>query len=139
MNKAKKIARQVNKLANLDVFKNTRKKEFVEARSLLSTILYKYEKMNWHEIKNFYIENGKSSDHTTVLHSVKNWEIYSQDKSCVYLNDWLECITENLGKANNQAKRESIKLKINFLSNKDVDVLNLLVNEMAKKELEAAY
>ena len=136
MNKAKKIARQVNKLAKLDVFKNTRKKEFVEARSLLSTILYKYEKMNLHEIKNFYIENGKSSDHTTVLHSVKNWEIYSQDKSCVYLNDWLECITENLGKANNQAKRESIKLKINFLSNKDVDVLNLLVNEMTKKELE---
>jgi hypothetical protein len=139
MNKAKKIARQVKKLSGIDVFKNTRKKEFVEARSLLSTILYKYEKMNLHEIKNFYIENGKSSDHTTVLHSVKNWEIYSQDKSCVYLNDWLECITENLGKANNQAKRESIKLKINFLSNKDVDVLNLLVNEMAKKELEAAY
>ena len=136
MNKAKKIARQVSKLSGIDVFKNTRKKEFVEARSLLSTILYNYEKMNLHEIKNFYIKNGKSSDHTTVLHSLRNWNIYSNDRKCFYLNDWLECITSDLGKANNQAKRESIKLKINYLSNNDIDVLNVLVNEMSKKELE---
>ena len=136
MNKAKKIARKISKLSGIDVFKNTRKKEFVEARSLLSTILYKYEKMNLHEIKNFYIENGKSSDHTTVLHSVKNWEVYSQDKNCIYLNEWLECITQDLGRANNQAKRESIKLKIKYLSNKDISLVSLLVNELAKNELE---
>ena len=41
-------------------------------------------------------------------------------------------------KINNEAKRELIKIKINFISNKDVDEIALLVNAMAKKELEAA-
>ena len=125
MNKANKIARQVKKLSGIDIFKNTRKKEYVEARSLLSTILYRYEKMNLHKIKNFYIDNGKSSDHTTVLHSIKSWDIYSNDKNCYYLNEWLEHITKNLGKKNNQNKKEFIKHKIKYLSNKDINILSL--------------
>lgn len=133
MNKAKKIARQVNKLAKLDVFKNTRKREYIEARSLLSMVLYKYEKMNLHEIKNFYIENGKSSDHTTVLHSIKNWDMYRHYNNT--LIDWLTCITTDMGKANNEAKRELIKLKVNYISNEDVDEIATIVDLMAKKEL----
>ena len=39
MNKAIKIAKQINKVANVDVFENTRRREVVEARSLLSFIL----------------------------------------------------------------------------------------------------
>ena len=133
MNKAKKIARQVNKLAKLDVFKNTRKREYIEARSLLSMVLYKYEKMNLHEIKNFYIANGKSSDHTTVLHSIKNWDMYRHYNNT--LIDWLTCITTDMGKANNEAKRELIKLKVNYISNQDVDELAIMIDVMAKKEL----
>tara|TARA_S200002703_G_scaffold41896_1_gene36314 strand:- start:748 stop:1158 length:411 start_codon:yes stop_codon:yes gene_type:complete len=133
MNKAKKIARQVNKLAKLDVFKNTRKREYIEARSLLSMVLYKYEKMNLHEIKNFYIANGKSSDHTTVLHSIKNWDMYRHYNNT--LIDWLTCITTDMGKANNEAKRELIKLKVNYISNEDVDELAIMIDVMAKKEL----
>jgi hypothetical protein len=133
MNKAKKIAKQVNKLAKLDVFKNTRKREYIEARSLLSMVLYKYEKMNLHEIKKFYIENGKSSDHTTVLHSIKNWDMYRHYNNT--LIDWLTCITTDMGKANNEAKRELIKLKVNYISNEDVDEIATIVDLMAKKEL----
>lgn len=134
MNRAKKIANKINKLAKLDVFKNTRKREYIEARSLLSMVLYKYEKMNLHEIKNFYIANGKSSDHTTVLHSIKNWDMYRHYNNT--LIDWLTCITTDMGKANNEAKRELIKLKVNYISNKDVDELSLTIDAMAKKELE---
>jgi len=133
MNKAKKIARQVNKLAKLDVFKNTRKREHIEARSLLSMVLYKYEKMNLHEIKNFYISNGKSSDHTTVLHSIKNWDMYTHYNST--LMEWLTGITTDLDKANNEATRELIKLKVNYISNEDVDEIATIIDLMAKKEL----
>ncbi len=133
MNKAKKIARQVNKLAKLDVFKNTRKREHIEARSLLSMVLYKYEKMNLHEIKNFYISNGKSSDHTTVLHSIKNWDMYTHYNST--LMEWLTAITTDLDKANNEATRELIKLKVNYISNEDVDEIATIIDLMAKKEL----
>jgi len=132
--RAMRIANQVNKLANLDVFKNTRKLEHIEARSLLSIILYKYEKFTLHDIKNFYIANGKSSDHTTVLHSIKNWDIYRHYNK--NLLEWLNCITTDLGKANNEAKLELIKLKLNYICNKDIDELALIVNTMAKKELE---
>jgi len=135
MKKAMKIAVQVNKLANLDVFKNTRRREYVEARSLLCFILYKYQKFNLHEIKNFLIDNGKSSDHTTVLYSIKNYEIYSHYNK--ELMNWLTCITGKIELQNNEAKRELIKLKVNYISNKDVDEVAFLVDLMAKKELEA--
>ena len=134
MKKAMKIAVQVNKLAKLDVFKNTRRREYVEARSLLCFILYKYQKFNLHEIKNFLIDNGKSSDHTTVLYSIKNYEIYSHYNK--ELMNWLTCITGKIELQNNEAKRELIKLKLNYISNKDVDELAIMIDAMAKKELE---
>ena len=97
-------------------------------------ILYKYEKFNLHEIKNFLIDNGKSSDHTTVLHSINNYEIYSHyNKNLI---DWLTCITTKTKLENNEAKRELIKLKVNYISNKDVDKVATLIDKMAKKELE---
>ena len=55
MNRVNKIAKRINKLANLNVFENTRKTEYVEARSLLGFILKKYEGMTLHEIRDFYI------------------------------------------------------------------------------------
>jgi hypothetical protein len=134
MNKADKIAKQVNKLSGIDVFENTRKRENIEARSLLNTVLYKYKKMSLSQIKDFYIQNGKSSHHTTVLHSLRNFDIFKNYNT--ELMEWLTCITSDMTKINNEAKRELIKIKINFISNKDVDEIALLVNAMAKKELE---
>jgi hypothetical protein len=40
-----------------------------------------------------------------------------------------------MGKANNEAKRELIKLKVNYISNEDVDEIATIVDLMAKKEL----
>jgi hypothetical protein len=51
------------------------------------------------------------------------------------LIDWLTCITTDMGKANNEAKRELIKLKVNYISNEDVDEIATIVDLMAKKEL----
>ena len=81
MNKAIKIAKQINKVANVDVFENTRRREVVEARSLLSFILYKYEKMTLQQIGNLFKDKGRSGNHTTVLHAIKSFETHKKYNS----------------------------------------------------------
>jgi hypothetical protein len=130
MNKADKIAKEINKIANVDVFQNTRKREVVEARSLLSFILYKYEKMTLQEIGNLFKEKGRSGNHTTVLHSIKSFETHK--KYNTRIQRWLLKITRQLRDID--AKREFIKHKVNFLKNKDVDKIAKQVDKMTQNK-----
>jgi hypothetical protein len=130
MNKADKIAKEINKIAKVDVFQNTRKREVVEARSLLSFILYKYEKMTLQEIGNLFKEKGRSGNHTTVLHSIKSFE--KNNKYNNRIQRWLLKITRQLRDID--AKREFIKHKVNFLKNKDVDKIAKQVDKMTQNK-----
>ena len=73
-----KVANAVIDLTGLDVFKETRVREYVEARALLSTMLHDDLRMGWTRIAEFYEENGKKMNHATVIHAVKNYPIYKQ-------------------------------------------------------------
>ena len=130
MSKADKIAKEINKIAKVDVFQNTRKKEVVEARSLLSFILYKYEKMTLQEIGNLFKQKGRSGNHTTVLHSIKSFE--KNNKYNNRIQRWLLKITRQLRDID--AKREFIKHKVNFLKNKDVDKIAKQVDKMTQNK-----
>ncbi len=130
MSKADKIAKEINKIAKVDVFQNTRKREVVEARSLLSFILYKYEKMTLQEIGNLFKEKGRSGNHTTVLHSIKSFE--KNNKYNNRIQRWLLKITRQLRDID--AKREFIKHKVNFLKNKDVDKIAKQVDKMTQNK-----
>jgi hypothetical protein len=130
MNKADKIAKEINKIAKVDVFQNTRKREVVEARSLLSLILYKYEKMTLQEIGNLFKQKGRSGNHTTVLHSIKSFE--KNNKYNNRIQRWLLKITRQLRDID--AKREFIKHKVNFLKNKDVDKIAKQVDKMTQNK-----
>lgn len=134
MNRANKIAKRINKLANINVFENTRKIKYVEARSLLGFVLKKYEGMTLYQIRDFYIKNGKSMNHATIIHSIKNFQIFKNYSP--QLIDWLNIISDDINSYDNQEKRELIKLKLNYISNKDVDELAIMIDAMAKKELE---
>ena len=129
MNKAIKIAKQINKVANVDVFENTRRREVVEARSLLSFILYKYEKMTLQQIGNLFKDKGRSGNHTSVLHAIKSFETHKKYNSKI--QEWLLDITIKL--KNNDAKKEFIKHKVNFLDTEDVDKIAKQVDTMTKK------
>ena len=130
MSKADKIAKEINKIAKVDVFQNTRKREVVEARSLLSFILYKYEKMTLQELGNLFKEKGRSGNHTTVLHSIKSFE--KNNKYNNRIQRWLLKITRQLRDID--AKREFIKHKVNFLKNKDVDKIAKQVDKMTQNK-----
>ena len=130
MSKADKIAKEINKIAKVDVFQNTRKREVVEARSLLSFILYKYEKMTLQEIGNLFKQKGRSGNHTTVLHSIKSFE--KNNKYNNRIQRWLLKITRQLRDID--AKREFIKHKVNFLKNKDVDKIAKQVDKLTQNK-----
>jgi len=89
------LARKVNAIAKVDIFKNCRKTNHIEARSLFCFIAYTYNNLTYHEIASFLKSKGKSSDHSTVLFAVKKFKIYSDpiySKNGRQLNDWLEDI-----------------------------------------------
>ena len=66
------------------MFKNTRKLEYVLARCLLAhTIKHKYNKTTLQNIANMYKQNGKSSDHSTILHNIRTWSRFIDEKTGV--------------------------------------------------------
>tara|TARA_B100001175_G_scaffold193890_1_gene164504 strand:+ start:3462 stop:3872 length:411 start_codon:yes stop_codon:yes gene_type:complete len=134
MNKPILIAKRINKMTKVDVFDNTRKSKVVEARSLLVFILYKYQKMKLQSIANFLEENGKSSDHSSVLHALRMFEIYL--KTNKRLGQRLTMLTKNIRDADNIAKKEFIKLKVNYLSDTSINKMVDLVDTMEQKELD---
>ncbi len=134
MNKAIKIAKRINKITKLNVFENTRRIEVVEVRSLLVFILYRYEKMKLHNIASFLEENGKSSDHSSVLHAFRMFEVYLKGNK--KLGKLLTKLTKNTKDVNNQAKREFVKLKVNYLNNENIEAMVQLVDTMEQEELD---
>ena len=54
------IAKNINRQLKVDVFRNTRKQETVEARSLLCYILRNKLRLRWTNIALFFRNNGKS-------------------------------------------------------------------------------
>ena len=76
MKEANKIAEHIIDISGIDVFDNTRKREHIEMRSLLTFMLRHHCNMKFTEIRDFYESKGKSYDHATALHSLKSFETH---------------------------------------------------------------
>ena len=74
MKEANKIAEDIIDISGLDVFDNTRKKEYIQMRSLLTFMLRHHCNMKFTEIRDFYESNGKNYDHATAIHSLRSFE-----------------------------------------------------------------
>lgn len=74
MIKEKQITDTINKLYNVDIFTNSKKQNLVDLRSLACYILHKDLKHTLHSIKDWFIFNGKTYDHATVLHSARMFD-----------------------------------------------------------------
>ena len=115
---AKKLYRDVKVVTGLDIFKNTRKSSYIEARALFNFILYNTYGFTLAKIAGFYRENNKSYDHATVLHSLKNFEMYRRFSPQV--NEWLESL-ENT-QLGDRATRALTKQLITYLTNDNLKV-----------------
>ncbi len=76
MKEANKIAKEIIDISGIDVFENTRKREYIEMRSLLTFILRHHCNMKFKDIRDFYESNGKSYDHATAIHSLRAFEMH---------------------------------------------------------------
>ena len=131
MNKeAKIVADKVTEITGLNVFRNTRKREYIEARALLNFILKNIKGMTLYAIRDFYIENNKAYDHATVLHSISNFDMYRKynkklDKQLNLFSELYDDI---------DAKREVIINNLIWLSRENLNELYRITNGMYQQE-----
>ena len=133
MTEALKIAKRINKLSDVNVFDNSRSSKVVEVRSLLNKILYDFKNMTLSQIRDFYRNTGKPMNHATVLHSLKNFNMYRMYNP--KLNKYFDEMMKQHELSNKYEKQKAIEQKIKYLSDKNLDKAHALVNKLFTKEL----
>lgn len=108
--KPNEIGMKVIELSNIDIYKNTRKRDYVEARALLCYLLREKLNLRWTYIANFFNLQGKKMDHATAMHLVKMYPIYKNDNKL--LIEW-----ENMFVFKSEMEYDEID-KMHYLENK---------------------
>ena len=75
------ITDKIIKMSGLDIFKNTRVREYVELRSFACYIFRNNMHITLADIAKFFRSKGKSMDHATVIHAVKKYPIYIKNNN----------------------------------------------------------
>lgn len=133
LNTKEQIANEIIKLSKLNVFDNTRKREYVEARALLCYILRVHKQMTYRSIVEFFTEKNKPINHATIIHYINNFESYIKFNH--KLNQMLNAVIMKMDKRNYKSRREFIKLKADVLSKSSIDTVLDLITKLHNKEL----
>ena len=134
LNSKEQIANEIIMLSKLNIFDNTRKREYVEARALLCYILRKHKKMTYREITEFFCENNKPINHATIIHYIKNFESYIKFNR--KLNQMMNTIVMNMDEKDYRSRRDFIKLKADILNKSSVDSVLELIHKLHNKEIK---
>ena len=70
-----KLANKINEEFEVNIFKHTRSRKVVDARSVFCYIVRNEYSLSLHAIADYFVKNGKPYDHSTAVHSIKNFEI----------------------------------------------------------------
>jgi hypothetical protein len=127
------IVTKINALAGLNILDNTRKREYIEARAVFCVIAYKYVGLNLSQVAQYFKDRGKSSDHATILHALKNYEIYSKYNS--QLNLWLSDIVCSTDLKVTSKKQIAIH-KISQMSETNIDLLEKPIEMIYLKNIK---
>ena len=69
-----KLAKRINEEFGVNIFKNTRKREVVDARSVFCYIARDKYSMSLEAIAEYFRRNGKPYDHSTAVHAINMFE-----------------------------------------------------------------
>jgi len=133
MKEANKIARHIIDVSGIDVFKNSRKREFVEIRSLLTFMLRHHCRMKFMEIKDFYISKGKSYDHSTAIYSLKAFETHRRYNPL--LDKYFDIILLRL-RNKSKLRKALINHIVDYTKSKDLKKLLMIVDTLPLKEID---
>ena len=113
-----------------DIFKLTRKREYVEARALLIYYLYNYYRMSHSQIAEFITKKGYRMHRTSIIHNLNNFEIYM--KFSPFLRSWDSDIDIARDKEL-EGSVDFIREKITQLQKEDIYKVNEIVRDYWEK------
>jgi len=133
MKEANKIAKNIIDISGIDVFKNTRKRKYIEMRSLLTFMLRHHCNMTFHEIRDFYISKGKNYNHATAIHSLNAFEMHRRYNLKIdkYFNIALLRIRNK-----SKLRRALINHIIDYTKSKDLKKLLRIVDTLPLKDID---
>jgi hypothetical protein len=104
---------------------------------VLIKILKEYQEMTSHQIASFFTNNNRKMDHSTVLFSLKNYEIYI--KYNPKLKKWHDFIVDSFFESGDYnesfiVKRKILKNRIDCLNKKNLDELLLYSKALASEQ-----
>lgn len=70
---ADKIGRKLLDLSDVNFFNNSRRRDYVELRSLLVYLLHNKAKIPWVRISEYFVSKGKKMDHANAMHLEKRY------------------------------------------------------------------
>ena len=130
---ANRIAKHIIDISNIDVFKNTRKREHIEMRSLLTFMLRHHCNMTFHEIKDFYKSKGKNYDHATALHSLKSFETHRRYNP--KLDKYFDIVLLRI-RNKSKLRKALINHIIDYTKSKDLKKLLRIVDTLPLKDID---
>ena len=122
------IGSKICDITKIDIFNNTRKKEYVELRALVCYTLREDLKLGYQNIANYFNSQGKSMKHCNVIHLVKMYPIYRK------YNKNLESLEGSFSFPSSIEKNEKLILKdeLSNIQNKYNKLKNELDNPIIK-------
>ena len=82
------VADKLKELTGLNIFKNTRRREYVEIRAVFFHILRHKHRLTLRGIQDIFEQNGKKINHATIVHSLKEYDVYCRaNKDLDKIND----------------------------------------------------
>ena len=129
---ALEIAKELEQLSELNPFRHTRLRPYIDVRATLTFLLYNNLNFTLTELARFYISNGKPYDHATVLHALKNFETYRRYNKNI--DKWLD----NFKYLDQDTKHQKsmIKQNLNYLTPNNIKRLNKIVTIMYERDKE---
>jgi hypothetical protein len=128
-----KLAQRLIKITGLDIFDKTRKRDYVEARSLLMHVFREYLGLSKTGIAEYFKSRGKPMTHATVIHHLRDWEYIVKANATLArnLNDLLgSTMKSEIGRLDyirerlNLLDEKHIEIVYNYVFSKYADILN---------------
>ena len=118
---------QVIEITQINPLQKKRQRLIVEVRALLINLLNNVLGMGCSYIRDYFISKGYKTHHATIIHAIKNWEIYT--KYNPQLLNWYHDILLSSDMATDEVKKEYIKDKLQYLSSQQLEEMFKIVEE----------
>lgn len=127
-----KIAQKINKEFEVNIFKHTRARNVVDARSVFCYIARDKYNLSLQAIADYFRRNGKPYDHSTAVHAIKQFE------TVMKFNPRAEYVLSEILKETDKDTHSKFLLEeiLAMADEKSKTRINKILNQVYTKKLE---